>query len=147
MELLIRLSEMKDANLSATVCKLWVIIDDPANVWWQKLNFNSGFLLSEVHRHRKTSLPLELTQLMNETNWPMLPEKPKKPWTLIGCRNHFDADWLFLIHDLKEFNSQDLEQILEQLQIKNMRCYAPFEPSASLKSRLEHIDLVSSITN
>ena len=138
---------MKDANLTATACKLWVINEDPANPWWQKLNFNSGFLLSEIHRHRKTSLPSELTHLMGEINWPAQTEQPKKPWTLIGCRNHFDADWLFLIHDAKEFKSQDLEQLVEQLQIKNLRCFAPFEPSASLKARLEHVDLVSSITN
>lgn len=143
---------MKDANLTATTCKLWVAHEDPANPWWQKLNFNSGFLLSEIHRHRKTLLPTELTHVMSEINWPThtaesIAEKAKKPWTLIGCKNHFDADWLFLIHDPKEFKSQDLENIVEQFQIKNLRCFAPFEPSASLKARLEHVDLVSSATN
>lgn len=138
---------MKEANLSATSCKLWVLIEDPTAPWWQKLNFNSGFLLSEIHRHRKTAKPTELTHLMSEINWPTAANKPKKPWTLIGCKNHFDADWLFLIHDPKEFKTQDLEQIVEQLQIKNLRCFAPFEPAASLKARLEHCDLVSSSTN
>lgn len=137
---------MKDANLTATSCKLWVLIEDTTNPWWQKLNFNSGFLLSEIHRYQKTSLPLELSRLMSEVNWPVRSEPVKKPWTLIGCKNHFDADWLFLIHDPKEFKTQDLEKIIEQLQIKNIRCFAPFEPAASLKARLVHIDLVSSIT-
>lgn len=135
---------MKDTNLTATSCKIWVLIEDLANPWWQKLNFNSGFLLSEVHRHRKTAQPSELTHLMAEVNFPEKhSDKAKKPWTLIGCKNHFDADWLFLIHDPKEFKSQDLEDIIEQLQVKNLRCFAPFEPSASLKARLEHVDLVT----
>lgn len=138
---------MKDVNLSATVCKLWVLIEDPQNQWWQKINFNSGFLLSEIHRHRKTTAPLELSHLVQEINFPARPEPMKKPWTLVGCKNHFDADWLFLIHDPKEFKSQDLEQVCEQLQVKNLRCFAPFEPSASLKARLEHCDLVTHSTN
>jgi hypothetical protein len=138
---------MKDANLSATSCKLWVMIEDPQSPWWQKLNFNSGFLLSEIHRHRKTTAPTELSHLIEEVSWPVRAEPAKKPWTLVGCKNHFDADWLFLIRDVQEFKSQDLEQIVEQLQIKNLRCFTPFEPSASLKARLEHCDLVTSSTN
>ena len=138
---------MKDANLSATSCKLWVMIEDPQSPWWQKLNFNSGFLLSEIHRHRKTTAPTELSHLIEEVSWPVRAEPAKKPWTLVGCKNHFDADWLFLIHDVQEFKNQDLEQIVEQLQIKNLRCFTPFEPSASLKARLEHCDLVTSSTN
>lgn len=138
---------MKDVNLSATSCKLWVLVEDPQNPWWQKLNFNSGFLLSEIHRYSKTKTPMELSQLVHDIGFPMRPHPEKKPWTLVGCKNHFDADWLFLIHDPKEFKSQDLEQIVEQLQIKNLRCFAPFEPAASLKARLEHCDLVTHSTN
>lgn len=135
---------MKDANLNATSCRVWVLIEDPSNTWWQKLNFNSGFLLSEVHRHRKTAQPTELAQIVSEVHFPEKKyDKSKKPWTLIGCKNHFDADWLFLIHDIQQFNSSDLENILEQLQVKNLRCFSPFEPSASLKARLEHVDLVT----
>ena len=138
---------MKDANLSATTCNLWVLVEDPQSPWWQKIDFNSGFLLSEIHRFRKTSHPSELSHLVHEVGFPMRAEPSKKPWTLVGVKNHFDADWLFLIHDLKEFKSQDLEQIVEQLQIKNMRCFTPFEPATSLKARLEHCDLVTHSTN
>lgn len=138
---------MKDANLSATSCKLWVLIEDPNCPWWKKLNFNSGFLLSEIHRYRKASPPTELSQIVQEISWPMREESLKKPWTLVGCKNHFDADWIFLIHDITKFNSQDLEKVVEQLQVKNLRCFTPFEPQASLKARLEHCDLVTSSTN
>jgi hypothetical protein len=134
---------MKDANLTSTSCKLWVVVEDKANPWWQKLNFNSAFLLSEINRYHKTAQPVEFTQLIQEVKWPMHSHQTQKPWTLIGCKNHFDADWLFLIHDLKEFKSKDLENLVEQLGIKNIRCFSPFEPSTSLKARLEHCDLVS----
>lgn len=135
---------MKSVDLSATTCQLWVVVEDPTNFWWQKLNYNSGFLFSEIHRYRKTAQPVELTRLVQEVKWPAHSYAMKKPWTLIGCKNHFEADWIFLIHDLAEFKHQDLEKIVDQLSIKNMRCFSPYEPSASLKARLEHCDLVSS---
>lgn len=134
---------MKNANLSATSCNLWVIVENNDSYWWKQLNFNSGFLLSEVQRFRKTPQPLELSHLIQKVKWPQHSDPVDKPWTLVGCKNHFEADWLFLIHDLKEFRNKDLEQVVEQLQVKNLRCFAPFEPSPGLKARLKHCDLVS----
>lgn len=141
---------MQSLELSGTTCKLWVVVENSEDIWWQKLNFNSAFLLANIQNYRKTSRPLELQQIIQEIQWPefKLNKKPNhNAWTLVGCKNHFDADWLFLIHDLNQFNELDLHKTLDQLNIKNIRCFHPFEPSPSLKARLEHCDLVSSSKN
>ncbi|MFN3453596.1 MAG: hypothetical protein ACK41T_01455 [Pseudobdellovibrio sp.] len=138
---------MKEENLSSTSCKIWVLIENPESYWWKKIDFNTGFLLSNIRQYHPTPTPTALNELVKTTKWPLKNYKKNTAWTLIGCQNHFDADWLFLIHDNVAFKESELELLLEQLNINSMRCFAPFEPSASLKARLSHCDLVSESKN
>jgi len=130
-------------KVTQTHCRVWVLVDDPNSFWWKEIDFHSGFLLSEIHNHKKTLRPTELQKVIEITKWPAKDHSVKTSWTLVSCKNHFAADWIFLIHDLWSFKQADLLKFIEDNNIKSLRCFAPFEPETSLKSRLEHCDLVS----
>jgi len=124
-------------------CKIWVLVDNPESYWWKEIDFHSGFLLSEIRNHKKQSRPAELQQIVDLTKWPAKESQHNYHHTIISCKNHFNADWIFLIHDLKSFKQNELVKFIEDNNIKALRCFGPFEPETSLKSRLDHCDLVS----
>jgi len=130
-------------HFSETPCKVWVLIDNPENYWWKKIDFHSGFLLSEIKNHKKQSRPTELQQIIDLTKWPAKEFQSDYSSTIIFCKNHFHADWIYLIHDAKTFKQSKLIEFLNDTNLKSIRCFAPFEPEPSLKSRLDLCDLVS----
>ncbi len=123
---------------------LWVLIDDPENQHWKKINFDSGFMLAKLKmKTEKLAIPHELQIILKKSHFNFKTHTTDQSWSIVGCRNHFSADWIFLIHNAESFDEKKLIKVINDLHIKSVRFYGPFSPSASLKSSLKHFDIVS----
>lgn len=138
---------MKQTDLSQqpqSDAKLWVVIDDPENQHWKKIDFESGFMLSKLKmKTEKLAVPNELQTILKKSHFNYKEQITDPSWSIVGCRNHFTAEWIFLIHNTKSFDEKKLIKVIEGLHIQSVRFYSPFSPSTSLKSSLKHFDIVS----
>ena len=141
------LAEQKQSEALSAGCDLWIVLNNPDSLWWQKINFNSGFLFSTLTESQKNSftqpVPIENINILNKTNFPAFNYKSNSKVVFIGTENHFLNRWICLIESVSDLESKDFLSNLKNLQVKRIRCFFDASDSPSLKASFATTEFVS----
>ena len=133
---------------------MMILIEDTQSYWWNQIDFNCGFLLSNLKHFSKSQSSMYIHQIVTESKIPIEIAQPLKyhlkksgtslsdAWTLIGVRNHFLCPWIFLIHDINSFKSEDLFNTIKALNIQSAEVFGDFSFNQKLHSRLKSLLLI-----
>lgn len=141
------LVEKKHSEAFSAGCDLWIVVNNQDSIWWQKINFNAGFLLSSIKESQKNSftqpVPNETLNILTKTNFPTHDYKSSSNIVFIGTENHFLNRWICLIENATDLESKDFLSNLKNLQVQRIRCFFEASASPSLKASFAAIEFVS----
>lgn len=116
----IRLYEMSansipESGAFSEGASLWIIRNNPSLIWWQKLDVNSHYLLSQSLTKGRTS----------------------QNYLLLGSEDHFLNKWILLWNDLDETSLAKLiERVATQLRTASIRVFSDINCLPEITSRL-----------
>lgn len=106
--------------------ELW-ILPMTQNNWWQRLDFQSGFLLSECLLHQKKEASLNLAAVLKETEIKKMNFLSSKKSLLVGTENHFFNKWVLLVPEENESAFTEIAEVCDSLKIHSLRFFSASE--------------------
>ena len=117
--------------------ELWIIHNDPSLKWWSKLDFLSGFLLSQNFLRKEKELPQELISIIEATSLDIPSHQKLHNYVLLGTGDHFLNKWTLVWNSLSEEQLADIIiGMTKKLNFKNVRLSShPDSITKALKTR------------
>ncbi len=111
---------------------LWVIRNNPENKWWNELDFRSGFLLSQCLFHHKKTQPVQLEEILQQTELKKITFTEDPNFLLVGSSDHFLNKWILLWDQETEKVIDQIERISSQLKAPSVRFFSDSKELLSL---------------
>ena len=125
-------AEIPESQAFNEGAELWVIKNDPADKWWQEIDYRSGFLLSHCLYHHKKPVSTKVNELLEITEFPRSQFIQDTDLLLVGSSDHFLNKWILLWDKKTSTVGEMLAEISKNLNFKSARFFSDSE--ALLKS-------------
>lgn len=130
-----------------------ILSNSDKGLWYQDLDFKTGFLLSKSRRYRRSPLRPEVQQIVDATGLPLNPielSTTQKGVLYLGTIQHIHSEWVALV-DTSAIDPKILTQQLQELKIQKVKFLSdgtiPNEIETkiltSLKSSFSDVEFVS----
>ncbi len=125
---------------------LWVLSSGQTS-WWQKIDFRTGFLLSQSLLFQKKEASNQLQSILTETQIAKINFSTATKSLLLGTENHFFNKWVLIIPEEIETSATEIHRICDSLKIHSVRFFSPSKAlltkvSARLSTSLNRISFV-----
>ena len=103
-----------------------ILANNEKSVWYQELDFRTGFLLSKSRSFKKSAQRPELTQIIAATNVPEFNyhiENSHETHFFIGTQQHLNSDWVVVLNGEKPTAQlfEDLKKNFKNLKIDSIK--------------------------
>lgn len=105
--------------------ELWVIENNTSLKWWHKLDFASGYLLTQNYLHKKQSPHPALVKILEVTHLQVqkIPKPP--PYCLLGTADHFQNKWLLVWNRMSPTDlANEISRLSEKLAFTKVRFFS-----------------------
>lgn len=130
--------------------ELWVVHNDPSLKWWSKLDFLSGYLLTQNYFRKEKELSTELINIIEATSLDIPSQQKLHNYVLLGTEDHFLNKWILVWNNLSEAQLADIIiGMSKKLKFSNVRLFSHFTPiSKALQTRqTTSLETISYIEN
>lgn len=105
--------------------QLWILENNSQNLWWNEIDFRSGFLLSKISLHKKNAANQKLEEILKATDLDRYKFSENDSTLLLGTSSHFKNNWI-LLWDRKSQNHvyDKIKTTVAGLKIKTVRVFS-----------------------
>ena len=130
-----------------------ILSNSDKGLWYQDLDFRTGFLLSKSKRYRRSPLRPEVQQIVDATGLPLNPielSTSHKCVLYLGTIQHLHSDWVALV-DITVIDPKILSKQLQELKVQKVKFLSDGNSAndteakilTSLKSSFSDVEFVS----